>query len=95
MAMWVVTVSRAVMKSMEPSQRIRVLSSTSAFGRSWDVVVDDEPHASYSDGSKSRALEWALRLAEDLRMSGAVIVEVEPDAGERNTRRVVRGRIAS
>ena len=84
------------MKTMDLSQRVRVVPTTSASGVAWSVCVDDECLALHSgEGAKGRALEWALRLAEDLRKNGAVLVEVAADAGAEKLTRVVRSRLAS
>jgi hypothetical protein len=84
------------MNTMKFSQRIDVSSRRSASGRAWIVSVDDECRAIHTgDRAKARAMEHAFRLAEDLRMQGAVLVVVEPDDDKTNVSRVVRSRLAS
>lgn len=71
-----------VMATRNLSHRIRVSSSISASGRTWTVFVADDRHAIFTGArAKERAVDAALRLAEDLRMHGAVVVVVDPVDG--------------
>jgi hypothetical protein len=84
------------MKTRNRSLEIRVASATSPAGTTWCVDVADESQAVFTgDGAKGRAIEAALRLAEDLRTSGPVLVVVGPSDGSERVSRVLRGRLAS
>jgi hypothetical protein len=86
------------MATLDTSHRIYVASSASASGSGvvWSVWADEEEHAVFAGNSaRSRALESALRLAEELRLTGAVLVVIEPEDGGENVTRVLRSRLAS
>jgi hypothetical protein len=66
----------------------------------WTVCADGEEHALYAGiGAKGRAIESALRLAEELRVSAAVVVVVVESEPRRkrdnNETPVTRNRLAS
>lgn len=65
--------------SAAPNHPIRVARDKSASGTNmWTVVVSDEERAWFTGaGAKLRALDFALRRAEDLRSFGRVRIVVE------------------
>lgn len=84
------------MATIDLSHRIHVSSSISAAGAAWTVVVADEREAIFTgEGARGRAIESALRLAEELRMSGTVLVVVQSADGSETVTRVVRSSLAS
>jgi hypothetical protein len=84
------------MNPIDRSHQIRVTSSASPSGTAWTVLVTGESHAVFTGGAaRPRAVEYALRLAEDLRTTGAVLVVVDSSDGGDKTTRVVRNRLAS
>jgi hypothetical protein len=81
---------------MSPSHRILVSSSKSPSGIAWTVFLAGESQAIFTgDGAKGRAIEAALRRAEELRWSASVLVVVESPNGEESATRVVRSKLAS
>jgi hypothetical protein len=77
--------------AMTTPYRIHVTSA----GAAWRLALDDEDQALFSgEGAHQRALNSALRLAEDLRRTGSVIVVVEHPDRAKSTR-IVRSRLAS
>lgn len=92
------------MATIVRSHRIRVTSSRSASGTAWTVFVAGMRDAIFTgDGAKGRAVECALRRADDLRTSGtplvAVAVVVEPTEADvqvsRRSPRMIESRLAS
>jgi hypothetical protein len=81
------------------SHRIRVSSSLSASGTAWTVYVGGMRDAIFTGvRAKGRALDCALRRAEDLRTTGPAVVVVEPDDSdvqESRAPRMVESRLAS
>ena len=79
------------MNTMDP-HRIRVARS----GTGFVVTVGDEEHAVFTGkGAKDRAVGSALRLAEELRKTGPVVIVVDRDDGTGEASRVLRSRLAS
>ena len=91
--------SGVVMAAIRRSHRIRVSSSSSASGTAWTVFVAGMRDAIFTgDAARGRAIECALRRAEDLRASGPALVVVEPVVGgahETREARVLESRLAS
>ena len=89
------------MATIARSHRIRVSSSRSSSGIAWTVFVAGMRDAIFTGaGAKPRAVECALRRADDLRMSGpaGVVVVVDPtDADVQASRppRMLENRLAS
>ena len=77
------------MATMDLTHRISVSSSRSVSGKAWTVFVAGESQAIFTgEGAKGRAIERALRAAEDLRASGAVLLVVEPEGGAQSVTRI-------
>ena len=89
------------MATIVRSHRIRVSSSRSSSGTAWTVFVAGMRDAIFTgDGAKGRAVECALRRADDLRMSGTAVVGVvvEPTDAEvhaSRSPRMIESRLAS
>jgi len=84
------------MATIVRSHRIRVASALSVSGTAWTVFVAGKRDAIFTgDGAKGRAVECALRRAEDLRMSGPALVVIEPAGGAEHVSQVVASRLAS
>lgn len=84
------------MATIGHSHRIRVSSSLSVSGTAWTVFVAGKRDAIFTGaGAKGRAVDCALRRAEDLRMSGPALVVIEPAGGGEPVSQVVGSRLAS
>jgi hypothetical protein len=81
------------------SHRILVSSSRSASGVAWNVVIAGMRDAIFTGaGAKDRAIDCALRRAEELRNGGSARVVIEPcGAAARHARpmRTMDERLAS
>jgi hypothetical protein len=83
------------MTTRTPAQRIHVAPSRSG----WIVSVRTQTHAVFvGTNARERAVEWALKLAESVRLHGPVVVDVDgtDDRGPTHSHdRNPRGRLAS
>jgi hypothetical protein len=78
------------------SHRIQVSSSRSASGVAWNVIVAGMRDAIFTgSGAKERAIDCALRRAEDLRTSGSARVVIEPCTAVERFCGAVDARLAS
>jgi hypothetical protein len=84
------------MEATDLSHRIRVCPSTAKSARVWTVSSDGEERGVFRGiMGKQAAIDSALRIAEELRLHGTVLVTVEPGDVSENMMRLVCCRLAS
>lgn len=84
------------MKSSNHTLAVRVASTLPEGTVGYAVDLDGERQSEFTGrAARDRAIEAALRLAEQLRTTGPVLVVVDPVDGCATTARIVRSRLAS